>query len=91
MAEKRLSEAGIDVPVTMVSGLVSGPGKMKAMEEFKSRLHNNSGLFSFPSPSYIRTSGILFCTDVCSMGVDIPDLVVGVSLGKLTTIHVTDA
>ena len=90
-AEKRLSEAGIDVPVTMVSGLVSGPGKMKAMEEFKSRLHNNSGLFSFPSPSYIRTSGMLFCTDVCSMGVDIPDLVVGVSLGKLTTIHVTDA
>ena len=75
----------------IVSGLVSGPGKMKAMEEFKSRLHNNSGLFSFPSPSYIRTSGILFCTDVCSMGVDIPDLVVGVSLGKLTTIHVTDA
>ena len=42
----------------MVSGLVSGPGKMKAMEEFKSRLHNNSGLFSFPSPSYIRTSGL---------------------------------
>ena len=38
----------------------------------------------------IRTSGILFCTDVCSMGVDIPDLLVGVSLGKLATIHVTD-
>ena len=44
-------------------------------------LYSLTHYFNF---SKFSVGGVLFCTDVCGMGVHIPGLVVGVSIGELS-------
>ena len=85
-AKQRLRAAGLDTQVLKVSGNVSAPGKSKAMDNFRAGWELIA-LYCTPTKidQNIRNGGLLFCTDVCSMGLDVPELVIGVSLGTLDT------
>ena len=92
-AKQRLPAAGLDIPVLKVSGNVSAPGKSKAMDKFRAGWELRALYCTKQSINQnVRTGGLLFCTDVCSMGLDVPELVIGVSLGTSDTqftVHVS--
>jgi len=63
-AKRRFAEAGLSVPVSMITGNLPVTWKATVMDRFKD-----------------GHDGVLFCTDAASMGLNIPDLCVGISLG----------
>jgi len=63
-AKRRFREAGINAPVSMITGNLPISWKAAVMEKFRD-----------------GTSGVLFCTDAASMGTNVTQLCIGVSLG----------
>ena len=83
--KRRLREAGFpDIPVTKICGNMSSSGKEDVMTAFRrwSQFYHvpRNG---FRTTNYFRVGGVLVCTDVASMGLNTPGLVLGVSLGML--------
>ena len=82
-AKGRFKEAGLgDIPLWKISGNLPVEWKVTVMERFCTRYIGRDWCFP-PHLPLCSTNGILFSTDAAAMGVNIPQLCIGVSLGEL--------